>query len=505
MNLFGWLRSKFGKQNQKRNYDAARVDRLSNSFLSPITTGDVELLTSLAILRARSRELERNNDYAKKFLSMCKVNVVGKSGFILQNKARDANGKLDKRANDIIEREWRQWGKRGNCTVDGRLSWLGEQQLVIRTVARDGEFLARIIRGYNNPWRFALQNLEADHLDEHYNITDADGRNLIRMGIEYDHYNRPIAYHIRKRHPGDYFRSQLSAHSYERIPASEIIHVYVTDRSTQGRGVPWMHTAARRLNQVGEYEFAEVVAARVGAAKMGFFEKKDDLYGGSGSYVGDDEDTKGNPITEVEPGIIERVPDGYKFVSYTPDHPTTQFGAFVKASLRGVASGLGVAYNSLANDLEGVNFSSMRTGAIEERDMWKTIQEWMIEDFIMRVYEPWLEMLLLTDRTSLPYAKFDKFNAPEFRGRNFDWVDPSKDIDGEIKMVKAGWKTNRQVVSERVNMDLEEVYEQLAEEQKLAEKYGLKLDLSSALAKKPVQTPKDEDGEEESSVSGGTE
>ena len=102
MNLFGWLRSKFGKQNQKRNYDAARVDRLSNSFLSPITTGDVELLTSLAILRARSRELERNNDYAKKFLSMCKVNVVGESGFILQNKARDANGKLDKRANDII-------------------------------------------------------------------------------------------------------------------------------------------------------------------------------------------------------------------------------------------------------------------------------------------------------------------------------------------------------------------------------------------------------------------
>ena len=479
--------SRRGKSPRMRNYDAARIDRLSQSFLAPISTGDVEIRNSLQIIRARSRELERNNDYAKKFINMCKVNVVGKTGFILQNKARDPgpNGKPDKMANDIIESEWQKWGKKGNCTVDGQVSWLGEQELFIKTVARDGEFLGRIIRGYKNPWKFALQNLEADLLNEYLNISDSSGQNLVKMGIEYDEWNRPLYYHLRKKHPGDYFRSQFSAYTYERVPASEIIHCFIPDRSTQGRGIPWMHTAARRMNQVGEYEYAEVVAARVAASKMGFFTKTDT---NPMSVMGDDKDEKGNFITDAEAGTFEDLPPGYDFKPFLPDHPTTQFGNFIKASLRGVSSGLNVSYNSLANDLENVNFSSMRSGAIEERDNWKQIQQWMIEGFITQVFEAWLDMLLLTNRTILPYAKYEKFNSPVWHGRIFDWVDPEKDIDAEIKMVRAGWKTNGKVVSERMNMELEDVYEQLAEEKKLAEKYGLTLDLSEAITRRPPVT-----------------
>ena len=149
------------RSQQKRDYDIARIDRLTSTFKAPITTGDTELRFSLATARARSRELERNNDYAKKFLKMCETNVIGRTGFTLQNKARDPNGKLDKAANDLLEAEWIKWGKKGTCTVDGRLSWLGVQKLFIRTVARDGEFIARKIKGFkNNPWRFALQILE---------------------------------------------------------------------------------------------------------------------------------------------------------------------------------------------------------------------------------------------------------------------------------------------------------------------------------------------------------
>ena len=488
LSRFGYSRSRAfdpGRPPRMRDYDLAKVDRLTQSFLAPITTGDVELRTALIIMRARSRELERNNDYARKFLNMCKVNVVGKTGFTLKNKARDPKGTLDKGANGIIESEWALWGKKDNCTVDGQLSWIGEQELFIKTVARDGEFLARKIRGFGNPWKFAIQNLEADLLNEYWNRPDSGGQNLIKMGIEYDEWNRPVAYHLRKKHPGDYFRSQFSANTYEIVPAKEIIHCFVPERSTQGRGIPWMHTAARRLNQLGEYEYAEVIAARVAASKMGFFTKQDQNAMG---YIGDDKDKDGNFITDAEPGTFEDLPPGYDFKAFLPDHPTSQFNAFIKASLRGVSSGLNVSYNSLANDLEGVNFSSMRSGAIEERDNWKQIQAWMIDSFITQVYEDWLDMLLLTNRTYLPYSKFDKFNSPAWRGRIFDWVDPEKDINAEIKMVRAGWKTNEKVVSERMNMDLEEVYEQLSEEKKLADKYDLHLDLSEMVSRKPAVT-----------------
>jgi len=190
-------------QAPSRSYDIARVDRLTSSFLAPISTGDAELRNALAVARARSRELERNNDYAKKYLGMCEINVVGRSGFTLKNLAKDPNGKLDKTANDQIEWEWWRWGRKGNCTVDGKLSFLGVQKLFIRTVARDGEFLARKIRGYKNPWRFALQILEADVLDETYNQEAGNGRNKVRLGVEYDEWDRPVAYHLRRKHPGD--------------------------------------------------------------------------------------------------------------------------------------------------------------------------------------------------------------------------------------------------------------------------------------------------------------
>lgn len=484
MGIFSGLR----KPTPERGYDIAQVDRLTNGFKAPITTGDSELRNNAALrtARARARELCRNNDYAKKFLRMLVKNVIGRDGITLQNKARDAGpqGKLDKFANDLIESEWIKWGKKGIPTVDGHLSWRGIQKLYIRTLARDGEFFARHIRGFNNPWRYALQIFEADLIPENYNVERGPGRNLIRMGIEYDDYDHPVAYFLRKRHPGEFLGIAFSPADYTRVPASEIIHCFDPERSTQGRGITWLHTAARRLNQLGEYEYCEVVGARIGSSKMGFYKKTDPM--ASGGLYGDEKDANSkNLIMNAEAGLFEKLPAGWDFVPFLPEHPTAQFGPFVKASLRGASAGLDVSYNSLANDLEGVNFSSMRVGAIDERDGWKELQADAIDDLATPVFEAWLDMLLLTDRTNLPYSKFDKFNAPEFRGRTFDWVDPEKDINAERDSRRAGWKSDRQIVRERFGRDLEDVYEEIKGDQELAKRYGVTIDLSSSAKPAP--------------------
>lgn len=463
----------------RRSYQLASVDRLTNDFLAPITTGDVELRISLPTMRARSRELERNNDYAKKFLHMVEINVVGKSGFTLQSRARDLSGILDQNANNIIESEFKKWGNRKYCTVDGRMSWVKVQKLVIRSVARDGECLVRMVRGFKNPWRFALQILEGDVLDETLNISDGPGQNLIKMGVEYNEWDRPIAYHIRKKHPGDYFRSG-SPQTYQRIPANEIIHIYDIERASQGRGIPWMRTAALRMNILGEYEKTELIGARIGASQMGFYIPSPE---GGADIVPDDEDSEGNPIMEAEPGMFEKLPTGYSdFKPFLPVHPSGNYGDFSKETKRGLASGLNVAYNSIANDLEKVNFSSMRIGTVEERDAWQSVQGFFVTDFLELVREAWLEMLLLSDRTSLPYSKFDKFNSADFQGRRWDWVDPLKDIEADLMAIRAGLKSPQQVASER-GMELEDIYELIAEAQKLAKKYNLKLDYGASVGK----------------------
>jgi capsid protein len=170
----------------RRGYEAAKVDRLVADWVTSIRSADAGLLTTLRVMRARSRDLANNNDYAKRFLNMAKTNIVGPRGVTLQVRARDDNGQLDTFANRVIERDFSAWGQRGVCTVDGRLSWIDAQKLFVETVARDGEALVRLVAGWqDNPWQFALQFLDIDHLDEQINNgnqTSMAGVIILSMG-----------------------------------------------------------------------------------------------------------------------------------------------------------------------------------------------------------------------------------------------------------------------------------------------------------------------------------
>ena len=82
----------FGRKRKKRSYEASGVGRLLQNWTTAIKTPDEELRTSLRNLRARSRELSINNDYARKFFEMLKTNVIGAHGIVLQSKAKRLDG-----------------------------------------------------------------------------------------------------------------------------------------------------------------------------------------------------------------------------------------------------------------------------------------------------------------------------------------------------------------------------------------------------------------------------
>ena len=457
------------KKPAKRSYAAASTGRLFYSWLHPGTSSNAEIQPALATIRNHSRELCRNNDYAKKYLSMCKTNIIGPSGIILQAKVKNDTGESqDGKANQLIEDQWKEWGLRGNCSVDGTLSWLDIQKIFVESIARDGEILIRLVKGWNNRWNFAIQLLEADYLDETY---DNPGKK-IKMGIEVDSWNRPQSYYLLKFHPGDR-NTAYQGDRYQAFPWSEIIHAYIPERPGQLRGVPHMHASMTRLHHVGEYEEAELVAARVGAAKMGFYKRPADVVA---TISGDGKDNDGNLLKSAEPGTMEELPPGVDFVPWSPDHPTDGFPAFIKATLRGISAGLNVSYNSLAGDLESVNYSSYRAGSLEERDNWRLLQSWVIQTLCTPVYREWLYWSMVSKAVPLPVNKFDKFLNVVWRPRGWDWVDPEKDIEATRKEIMAGLKTRSQVAAEK-GLELEDIYQQLAEEEKLAKKYGLDLKL----------------------------
>lgn len=190
------------------------------------------------------------------------------------------------------------------------------------------------------------------------------------------------------------------------------------------------------------------------------------------NYTGDTEDDSGNPINEATPAQFEILPHGWDFKEFDPKSGNDDFPTFGKAILRNIASGLNVSYTSLANDLEGVNYSSIRAGLLDERDYYSSLQEWLINTFLNPIFSQWLEMQLLKQTIKLPLIKFDKFNSPLFIGRGWNWVDPQKDINASIEAINNGLSTSTQILSEK-GLDIEEVYQQLANEKKLREKYGL--------------------------------
>jgi lambda family phage portal protein len=196
---------------------------------------------------------------------------------------------------------------------------------------------------------------------------------------------------------------------------------------------------------------------------MGFY-KPEAGAGGPGA-LGDDKDGT-DLVSEAEPGVFQILPKGFDFKDYDPKHPTANYRDFVKTQLREVAAGLRLSYNDFANDLEGVNFSSIRGGVLAERDSWMVQQAWWIEHLCKPVFAEWLQFALISGQLgNLPMTKYDKFHADSWLPRRWQWVDPLKDAEACKLMRAQGWKSDQQVVAEQGN-DLDEVQEQiLADEQ----------------------------------------
>jgi len=469
MGIFDFFKAKPQPRKAVRAFHGADTGRLFSDFVSSSRSADSEIKPSLRVLRDRCREISRNHPYAKRYLQIMSTNVVGANGVRIQVRKRNDDNSLDSVGNRIIEQAWQQWGRAGFCTVDGRVSWVQAQRLFMETLARDGEVLIQKIKNpAGNPFGFSLKFLEADYLDEGYDARLANG-NEVRMGVELDRRTgKPLNYYLFEDHPhhDQGYGSKTKRH-HKIVPASEIIHCYLQDRAGQTRGVPWMSNVLTRLKMLDGYEEATLVNARVAASKMGFFTSPE----GDG-FVGDDYDNHA-PIMSAEPATFTQLPAGMSFTAFDPQNPTDSFAEFEKGILRGIASGLGVSYVSLANNLEGVSYSSIRQGTIEDRDHFKMVQQFMIDQFIDPVYRAWLEMAITVGRVNLPMGKYDLFaDQVIYRPRGFAWVDPAKEINASVTALNNSI-VSLQDVHSQYGRDTEEIFEQINREAELADRYGI--------------------------------
>jgi len=430
------------------------------------STLDRDLHGQLDIQRREARRLARENPLVKQYLHLLTTNVIGSTGMRLQAQVRNNDGNLNKIMNDRIEAAWGEFWK--SPWADGRLSGVHGEHVLLKAVANDGEAFVRMVPGYPNKFGFALQMIDAELVDHSYNSARTGNDNEIRLGVEIDSWGRPV---------GFWCWSGFAGQGIDRkrifIPAAEIIHLYDPDRIAQTRGVTWHYSIMLPLKMINGFVEAVLVAERTAACAFPVF-KQSDL-----SDI--DENAKDFKI-ELNPGSGFTLPAGLSMESFTPSHPGDRLGDFIKAGQRFISSGWGVSYNALANDLEGVNYSSMRSGLLIERDRWRVLQEWWIDRFRTPVYAEFTRCALLTGALKLDSRDPAEFSAVKWIPRGWLWVDPLKDVNAAVISIENGLGCRTDYLAEQ-GRDFEDVCERLKDEKLVATAAGLDFSNAAVTAK----------------------
>ena len=462
----------------QRRYDGAKGGRNYSNWFTSNASANAEIWGSLSKLRDRSRDLCRNNDYARGAIIKLVDNVIFTGiGFQAQVKQLKDKTKSDERLNNQIESVWKDWANNPEfCDTCGQLNFAEIQQLAFRSWLEVGEVFIRKVPNYfsNSPIPFSLEIIEADQCADTHNCT-YNGNQII-MGVEINKWRRPVAYWFTSDHPGDNWMSASTAsRQLKRIPANQIIHLYFRERPGQLRGIPLLASTLLRLKNIGDYEEHEQIAAKAAACIMAFVTTPDaDLL--------DEPDLDGSnaqlpPDSKLAPGVIRYLSQGETLSAFDPKRPNPNVTGFIECQLRATGAGIGSSYEAVSNDYSKTNYSSSRLSLLQSRDRFRVLQVAIISKFCRVVYHDWLEAAVLSG--ALPFPDYElrpqRYHDIRWTPRGWSWVDPQKEINATITAIQSGLTTLTEEIAKQGG-DFEENIKIMARERDILAQYGISLD-----------------------------
>jgi lambda family phage portal protein len=487
-----------------RMYASARSSRISGGLGGGgDTSADAELSMSLQRLRSGSRQMVRDSAYAKRARTIVVNNVVG-PGVGMQAQVGTNRAGQNKALNDAIEAAWASWACAESCHTGGAMHFSDLERAAMAQVFDAGEvFIRKHLAPFgDSEVPLALELVEAERVPLDVASPMVSGVSPdFRMGIERDRFGRATFYWIRTNHPGDLRRNGFGLDNYERVPADEVIHLRIIDRWPQTRGEPWLHTSARKLNDMDQYSGSEVAAARASARVFGTIETPD----GDTSPLTTDEEDDGTQVFDIEDGTIQQLNPGEKLEWHAPNRPNTALDPFMRAMLREIAAGVGVSYESLSRDYSQSNYSSSRLSLLDDRDLWKTLQQWWIRAFRAPLHKVWMRQAVLARAVPVAVEQYAlnpaKFEAVVWKPRGWSWVDPTKEVKAYKEAIRAGLTSATDVIAATADgRDIEDVVAALQRERDLFKDAGITVDTDVAAeqaAAQPKAPPEpDEDDDE---------
>ncbi len=437
-------------------------------------------------LRAKSRDLVRRNAWAAAGIEAFVANAIG-TGIKPQSMVHDQT------IREAIHSLWWDWCEQADAA--SLTDFYGLQALATRAMLEGGEALIRLRYRRTEdglPVALQIQVLEAEHLPTTMN-RDLSGGNVIRAGIEFDRLGRRVAYHLYRSHPNDGLLAPMSSQGgmdTVRVDATEVIHLFRPLRPGQIRGEPWLTRALVKLNELDQYDDAELVRKKTAAMFAGFITRmapEDNLMGESSA------DANGVALAGMEPGTLQILEPGEDIKFSAPADVGSSYAEFMRQQFRAVAAAMGITYEMLTGDLTQVNYSSIRAGLLEFRRRCEALQHGVIVHQLCRpIWRAWMDQAVLEGAIDLPGYRKDRRNyqAAKWIPQGWSWVDPQKEFNAMKLAIRAGLMSRSEAISGN-GYDAEDVDREIAADNARADALGLVFDSDARHDQAPVPDPTD--------------
>lgn len=478
-------------------------------------SADAAVLRDAAKVRARARDLVRNNPHARNAVRMNRDAVSG-SGLKLSLKIdwRTLGLRSIEEAaawQDEVTREWEAYAEGYDYSADARRQATFSQlfQLVDQTEYTDGEALAVVeMKAGVLPYRTCLNIIDVDRLQNPVGHVDSD---RLRGGVERDKNGAPIAYHIRDGHPLDAgvgITTLQSKRIVRRTPWGRpvVFHIYDQSRPEMTRGVSEFASVIVSMRMLGDYHEAELNTAITRAAYAAVIKTELDwsqamaVIGARGGTA----QTSGNPIFDQVSSYLHGAGQyhaatdvtwqGSKIPHLLPnesleviksDSGNSNFPEFEKAFIRHLAAGLGVEAHELAKNYADVNYSAARAALLSVWRTYRARRMRLISQLAMPFFGAWLEEAVQIGTVKLPSGVDDFLAAKRYlvRGTFIAWgkpmIDPMKERQAQMLGIQMGADTLEDICAEEGDNWRDKV-DQIAFERRYRESMGLTPDIQAA-------------------------
>lgn len=474
---------------------ASRMAKDMSSWMPPRLSPDTALLGELDTINARGDDLARNNGVAAGAERTFVDNVVGPRVMCKPNPDRRALKKdavwVDEWSSEV-EAEWKSFADGVYFDAGARLNFHGATRLQARTLASAGELLALPLwltdRG--SRWNTCLQLINPARLSNPGGMQDTA---TLRGGVEIDAYGAPVAYNIRKGHPGDIFGvgGMFGAGTWERVPAwtdfgrNRVIHAFEPERIGQSRGAPPIAAVARMFKMYDHLTVEKLRSTVLNAMIFAAMETPMDQEAFAAAFGGDKMADYEKGLQEwriqMRGGTIIPLPPGTKLNPFIPGGPDGELDAFATLMLRHIGTGLNMPYELIFKDFSKTNYSSARAALLEAWRYFYSCRQLVSDGWCSVVYDLWFEEAV--NRGRIPdctpadfYARRLAWTQSKWIYAGRGWVDPLKEAQAAGTRMDNNLTSLQDEAAEQ-GKDARDVQEQrareVAHEMALEKQYGL--------------------------------